>query len=572
MAALSHLRAESLSSRPVSGEKGSSEKVSSFDDKSVGSASNRKPRLPIGWRILILVLTCLCSFGNHWSNVRLYLLRHYSCTHSTSSVMQGLIVALKTTIIKETKINNSQFATLVAVTNLVNTFLCVAIGFSIDKWGGPLLSAILASFHLAGSVVMAGAATNNLNSYPLLIVGKVLAAIGDGSLDNAQHRIFSTYFARGGGFAFSIGAIWGIANLAQFTGQSTANVIATNLGTYAWALWISSIIALFSVLCAVAVIFLDKWLCRKYEVTDQTDGQSLKSHTRRGVFSIKAIRHLPLTFWIVVLFAIFENAGVQSFVSISTQFAQQRLKKGAIIGGWVSSFYLLLPACLTPFLGIFIDVYGQRVTFLFASGLTFLISMLLLKFSHSVPAFVAAYIFYAMSQCVTPAPQVEIVRSVISDPQWFATAFAIKKSVVQASIVIITTAAGKLQDDTPSDSLDGAVTLWLIYAFLSVAISGTLLVISSTPLLPAARLSQVQPRLLDVEIERLLRKKGMGKIDGLDMKQDEKRLKSPVPGREGLRWIFLAAATGIIFIGWIMFGMGVSWGVHGSVIAGTTGE
>ena len=89
----------------------------------------------------------------------------------------------------------------------------------------------------------------------------------------------------------------GIANLAQFTGQSTANVIATSLGTYAWALWISAVIAAFSVLCAISVIVLDKWLCKKYEVTDQTDGQSLKNHTRKGVFSIKAIRHLPLTFW-----------------------------------------------------------------------------------------------------------------------------------------------------------------------------------------------------------------------------------------------------------------------------------
>lgn len=87
----------------------------------------------------------------------------------------------------------------------VNTFLCVAIGFSIDKWGGPLLSVILATFHMGGAIVMAGAATNHLNSYPLLILGKVIAAVGDGSLDNAQHRIFSTYFARGGGFAFSIG-------------------------------------------------------------------------------------------------------------------------------------------------------------------------------------------------------------------------------------------------------------------------------------------------------------------------------------------------------------------------------
>ena len=67
------------------------------------------------------------------------------------------------------------------------------------------MSVIFAGFHLAGSIVMAGAATNNLNSYALLILGKVISAIGDGSIDNAQHRIFSTYFAPGRGFAFSIG-------------------------------------------------------------------------------------------------------------------------------------------------------------------------------------------------------------------------------------------------------------------------------------------------------------------------------------------------------------------------------
>jgi hypothetical protein len=54
-------------------------------------------------------------------------------------------------------------------------------------------------------MVMAGSVTHRLNSYPLLVAGKVIAAIGDGSLDNAQHRIFSTYFAPGKGFAFSIG-------------------------------------------------------------------------------------------------------------------------------------------------------------------------------------------------------------------------------------------------------------------------------------------------------------------------------------------------------------------------------
>ncbi|KAI0693911.1 hypothetical protein BC835DRAFT_1351956 [Cytidiella melzeri] len=65
----------------------------------------------------------------------------------------------------------------------------------------------------------------------------------------------------------------------------------------------------------------------------------------------------------------------------------------------------------------------------FLSGVTFLISMLLLKFSHTVPTFIVAYVFYALSQCVTPAPQVEIIRSIIPDPQYFATGFAIEESV-----------------------------------------------------------------------------------------------------------------------------------------------
>ena len=120
------------------------------------------------------------------------------------------------------------------------------------------------------------------------------------------------------------GAIWGVANLAQFTGQSTANIIAKHLGSYAWALWISSAIALFSFSCAVTVFFLDRYLRAKYDITDQTNGRRhVGEHVgggggKGGVFRLSAIKHLPLTFWIVVAFAVFENAGVQSFVSIST--------------------------------------------------------------------------------------------------------------------------------------------------------------------------------------------------------------------------------------------------------------
>lgn len=525
---------------------------------SVPSYSSVKPKLPLRWQVAIIGLTCMCSFGHHWSN--------------------GLITTLKTTIEHELKINNSEFATLVSVTNMVNTFLCIALGFVIDKFGGPLLSAILAAFCLAGAAVEADATTNGLNSYHVLMVGKIIAAIGGGSLDNAQHKILTAYFAPGNGFALSIGLIWSMANVAQYVGQSTANVMSQNLGSYSWPLWIGAIIGLFSFLCAVSVFVLDKYLRSHYEVVDRCKhfDPSGAGSAKVGTFHWSVVRQMPLTFWFVVLFATFQNAGMSSFVSVSTQLAQQRLQKGAVVGGWVSSFYLLLPIAVTPFLGVFIDAYGRRVTILFLSGCIFLVSMLLLKFSQTVPTFICAYVFYALAQSITSAPQVEIVRNIIPDPRYYATAYAIKKSIIQGSVIIIVVATGKLQDASPTNSLEGAVTVWLVYAFVSVLISGALLGACCTSFgqryLPAVRLSQVRPRHIGREVERLweLRQDTVteeGRRDArVTPRQKEEALKSPVSSSVSLyaRRVALGAGFSVVLIAWVIFGFGVDWGDHAS--------
>ncbi len=96
--------------------------------------------------------------------------------------------------------------------------------------------------------------------------------------------------------------------------------------------------------------------------------------------------------------------------------------------------------------------------------------------------------------------------------------------------------------------------------------------------LPAARLSQIAPSALPGEVDKLCAKKDIVYNKGdeddeyIEVKAKERLLKAPYPGREGIRWLFLVVSLGIIFIGWIMFGLGVGWGVHGSVIAGTVGE
>lgn len=132
---------------------------------------------------------------------------------------------------------------------------------------------------------------------------------------------------------------------------------------------------------------------------------------------------------------------------------------------------------------------------------------------------------------------------------------------------------------SPHDSLEPAVTLWLAYAFISVAISGGLLVVSYVwpSALPAARLSEVSPRALPAEVERLSEKKGLEiskeDLDDVtsEVKTKEKQLKAPNPRLEWMRWTCLASGAAVIVIGWVLFGLGVEWGVHGNVIAGTVG-
>jgi hypothetical protein len=152
------------------------------------------------------------------------------------------------------------------------------------------------------------------------------------------------------------------------------------------------------------------------------------------------------------------------------------------------------------------------------------------------------------------------------------------ESVVQASIITVTTAAGRLQDLSHS-SLDPGVTIWIVYAGISVLISGTLLVLSYTPvgqtLLPATRLAQVAPRKLEEEVDRLWEGKKL-KADGmLTVKEKESILKSTQPMNSSTQWakrilpIFMVA---VILAGWSMFAMGILWGVQGNVVAGTIGE
>ena len=67
--------------------------------------------------------------------------------------------------------------------------------------------------------------------------------------------------------------------------------------------------------------------------------------------------------------------------------------------------------------------------------------------------------------------------------------------------------------------------------------------------------------------------RGIAGEEELSWQEKEKILKSPSESSTLLvSFVYPLTALVIIILGWVMFGLGVGWGVHGSVIAGTTGE
>lgn len=86
---------------------------------------------------------------------------------------------------------------------------------------------------------------------------------------------------------------------SQLMGQPTVNMIVKQLSSYAYALWISVMIVLFSFLYATSIVMLNHFPCMLYNIMDQMS-RLWHMGTNKGVFILYTMHHLSLMYWIVV--------------------------------------------------------------------------------------------------------------------------------------------------------------------------------------------------------------------------------------------------------------------------------
>ncbi|BFZ62472.1 hypothetical protein YB2330_003566 [Saitoella coloradoensis] len=398
--------------------------------------------VPLSMKLISILLVSLIGFGGHWSS--------------------GVTGAMKSTLKKELKINNTKYALLTSSQDFMVTVLILFSGMWTDRVGGASAMLYGNALFSVGSILIAGAA--QCRSFKFMIFGTVVESLGDIATQVAQYKIFSSWFPPSAGFAATLGFELGIGKIGSFVGKSSANIIAKNTGDFAWVYWTAVFMNIFTNVATLVFWFFTKYANKKFHGTnDPATGEKLTESNKK--FEIRKVLELPWTFWMVMLFTAFQTSTAIVFSQNSTELAEQRFNVDSIKAGWYSAMTQYIGFFLVPLLGVFIDILGNRITVFAVVGLGCFLAMILIAFGKTVGATAAAFGIYGVAYSFGPTVIIDGIRTTMHYQGVFGSAYAIKIAINNSMNIIIAMITGALQD-ADNNSYDRAV---IVYAADSAA-------------------------------------------------------------------------------------------------------
>ncbi|KAF5702010.1 major facilitator superfamily domain-containing protein [Fusarium globosum] len=217
--------------------------------------------------------------------------------------------------------------------------------------------------------------------------------------------------------------------------------------------------------------FITKVAKRRYHgINDPATGEKLTEKARK--FEYRKVLELPWTFWAVMGFSLFETSAAIVFLQNATEIAEQRFGTDSIAAGWYSSVLQYSGFFVVPLLGVFLDLYGSRISVLVFCGIGMFISMFLVCFSGAVKGTTASFGVFAFVYCFGPTTIIDSTRTSNWDSTVFGSAYAIKITMNNAMNIIVRIITGKIQD-ADNNSYDKVTIVYVILAGLSVVIDTT---------------------------------------------------------------------------------------------------
>ncbi|CAO3700263.1 unnamed protein product [Rhizopus microsporus] len=375
--------------------------------------------------------------------------------------------AMKNTIKTEFGITNSQYGVVQSSVALVNTILPVIGGIFVDAFG-TIPGAFITTLLITSGNVLVALSTHSKNFY-LMVLGRILYGIGSGTVVIVQETILSQWF-RGRSLAVVVALMLTVSRLASFCAQATVIPIANYTGWYGYGLWFSASLCIFSMIVTFVYICLLKTVSN----TNVQCRKQMEVIKRKKSFSWHKLMYLPHSFWLIAVMEFLLGGGWGCFLHINSEYVKMKFSYDNARAAATASVAQVLPIFLMPFLGVCIDRQGKRTWMMIGSGLSMLISLLILEFTPTPP--LLGMLLFSVSLSLGPVGLVSSVP-VILPFSLIGTGMGLIKSGTNIGAAIFDITTGLLQDADANKGYDGVMLFFITIATLATAAAITLCIL-----------------------------------------------------------------------------------------------
>lgn len=118
---------------------------------------------------------------------------------------------------------------------------------------------------------------------------------------------------------------------------------------------------IFTNVATIGFWYFTRYCEKKYVVfRDPATGEKLTEKNKK--FELRKVLELPWMFWSILAFSLFETSTAIVFTQNATELAEQRFNIDSVVAGWYTAVLQYAGFFLVPCIGIFIDIFGNRIS------------------------------------------------------------------------------------------------------------------------------------------------------------------------------------------------------------------
>lgn len=283
---------------------------------------------------LALLLLVLLSTGANWA--------------------EASLGPMKSLLLKQLAINNTQFGVLSAATQLANTLVPLFVVW-VDLVGPAQIALASALCVCTGTAATALGA--DAGSFALLVLGRAIQGLGVIVVDTAATKLLVRRYRSAGGLSLAVSLNFACDRLAATLSKISAVPVAR------WsderpgrAFWLASLVSLLSVISAIGYR-------RLFERADQR--YAARQHVAADLRTVSCVQLLHRTFASLPPFFVF-MAVTQFYqpIAVFNNLAADIIRwKGTSpeLAGYMAGLGQAVPIIIAPVLGISFDRFGHRM-------------------------------------------------------------------------------------------------------------------------------------------------------------------------------------------------------------------